>query len=132
MTVYHHASFSSDEEDPIMDRYDTLVFRLAKDWSELKYQVDLEVLLLPNWCKLHDSSHSKFACELCQEAMKQVKEQARQPSARHPLLATRIKVEDQEPEPSDNVAKGGPQEDVGIAIEEGQQYSLGLPSDEVD
>lgn len=75
VVVHSPTSFPSDDEDPIVERYNQPISRLARDWLQFKHQVDLEVLLLSNWCRLHDFPHSKFTCQLCQEAIQQVKEQ---------------------------------------------------------
>lgn len=83
-----------------------------RDSFELRCQVDLEVFFLPNWCRLHDSSNSEFTCELCQEAIEQVKEQVEQQNALLPIAASRIELDDQELQPSDNLVEGNPHKDV--------------------
>lgn len=77
--------------------------------------MDFEVLLLPNWCRLHDSSHSKFACELCHEAVQQVRGKVEQPSTQ-PTLLVQIEEEDQKPESSDDSSESEPQKDIGTKI----------------
>lgn len=131
MAIYHQTSFPTNDEDLVVERHNELVSRLIRDWSKLRYQVDLEVLLLPSSCKLHDFPHFKFTCELCQEAIEQVKEQVEQPSALLLVVASKTKPEDQELEPSDNLAKGSTQEGIGTTIEE-EWYNLEPPNDEAE
>lgn len=88
--VYHQTSLPTDDEDPMVERYNEIVSRLTTDWSELRYQLNLEVLLLLGWCRLHGLQHLEFMCELYQEAIKQVKEQVGQPSALPLVVASRI------------------------------------------
>lgn len=132
VAIHYPTSFPSDDKDLIVERSNKLVSRLTRDWSELRYQVELEVLLLIGWCRLHDLPHSEFTCQLCQKEIGKVKGQVGQPSALFPTVASRAEVEVQEPEPSYHSAQGNPQEGVGTTTKGGQQHSSELSNDEVD
>lgn len=112
----------------MVERYNELVSRITRDWEKLRHQVDLGVLLLLGWCRIHDSGHSEFTCELFQEAIEKVKEQVGHPTALLPTVASRIELEEQELEPSDKLVESSPQEGVGTIEEE--QHSPEPSNDE--
>lgn len=62
-----------DDNLRLFDSFQEFMQKCVQDQLNLGDKMDFKELLLPNWCRIHDASHSEFDCCLFQMAIGQIK-----------------------------------------------------------
>ena len=63
---------SSGKGEGMFESFKNFVTRTTQQGMELGNRTPVRDLLLPNWCRIHNASHSELSCSLCTVALEQV------------------------------------------------------------
>lgn len=64
----------TDEEIDMFESFRGFVFKNIQQGVELGNRACIQKLLLPNWCRIHDTAHSEFSYAMCKVALNQIHE----------------------------------------------------------
>ena len=56
----------------IFENFRNFVLKSVKQEIELAKDASIHNLLLSNWCRIHNASHSEISCTMCKDAIAQV------------------------------------------------------------
>lgn len=60
------------ENEGMFENFKNFVLRSVNQEAKLSKEIHIQDLLLPNWCQIHNASHSDYSCKMYQKAIKEV------------------------------------------------------------